>query len=133
MSATEVNSPGLAPLDPTLPAKGLPGPTLPDLDSRSQIHDLVVHFYREIVFDEFLDHVFEDVAQVDWNTHIPKLIDYWCRVLLGQPGYEGTILAPHQEVHDLESFTQEHFDKWFALWVQSIDERWSGPVASRPM
>lgn len=102
-----------------------------DLDTRAQIHDLVVHFYREIVFDEFLDHVFEDVAQVDWNSHIPRLIDYWCRVLLGQPGYDGMILAPHQEVHELESFTTEHFDKWFALWVQSIDERWEGPLAEK--
>ncbi|MGB6057773.1 MAG: group III truncated hemoglobin [Microthrixaceae bacterium] len=107
------------------------GAALPDLDSRTQIHDLVVHFYREIVFDEFLDHVFEDVAQVDWNSHIPRLIDYWCRVLLGHPGYDGMILAPHQEVHEMESFTAEHFDKWFALWVQSIDERWSGPLADK--
>ena len=35
-----------------------------DLDSRSQIHDLVVRFYREIVFDELLGPVFGEVAEV---------------------------------------------------------------------
>lgn len=48
-----------------------------DLDTRPQIHDLVVRFYREIVFDDLLGPVFDEVAEVDWSTHIPKLIDYW--------------------------------------------------------
>ena len=71
--------------------------------SRTEIHDLVVGFYREIVFDELLEPVFGEVAEVDWAIHIPKLIDYWCRVLLRQPGYEGSILEAHQHVHDLKA------------------------------
>ena len=100
-----------------------------DLDSRAEIHDLVVGFYREIVFDELLEPVFGEVAEVDWAVHIPKLIDYWCRVLLRQPGYEGSILEAHQHVHDLKALDVEHFDRWYALWVQSIDARWTGPLS----
>lgn len=103
----------------------------PDLDTRSRIHDLVVYFYREIVFDEFLDYVFEDVAQVDWNSHIPRLIDYWCGVLLRQPGYDGMMLAAHEEVHELDSFTVEHFDTWFRMWVRCVDEMAAGPLAEK--
>ena len=84
-----------------------------DLDSRNEIHDLVVGFYREVVFDDLLAPVFAEVAEVDWATHIPKLIDYWCRVLLGEPGYEGAILVPHRHVHDLEPLRREHFDRWY--------------------
>mgnify|MGYP000346625624 CR=1 FL=1 len=40
-------------------------PTMPDLDSRSAIHDLVVRFYREVVFDDLLGPVFGEVAEVD--------------------------------------------------------------------
>ena len=61
-----------------------PDPTTHDLETRADIHDLVVAFYREIVFDDLLEPVFGEVAEVDWALHIPKLIDYWCRVLLGQ-------------------------------------------------
>lgn len=103
----------------------------PDLDSRAAIHDLVVGFYREIIFDEVLGPVFDEVAEVDWTVHLPRLVDYWCRVLLGQPGYDGAILAPHRHVHELDPFTPELFDRWYELWVRSIDRRWSGPIADQ--
>ena len=100
-----------------------------DLDSRSEIHNLVVRFYREIVFDELLGPVFAEVAEVDWSIHIPKLIDFWCRVLLGEPGYDGYILHAHQEVHEIEAFQPELFDRWYSLFVESVDEGWQGPIA----
>lgn len=75
-------------------------PTAPpsdkDLSDRAQVHDLVVDFYREIVFDDLLGPVFEEVAEVDWTVHLPRLIDFWCRVLLGEPGYDGHVLSPHK-------------------------------------
>lgn len=102
-----------------------------DLDARSQIHDLVVGFYREIVFDDLLEPVFGEVAEVDWAEHIPKLIDYWCRVLLGQPGYQGALLAAHAHLHSLEPLRLEHCDRWYLLWARSVDERWAGPRADQ--
>lgn len=103
----------------------------PDVDSRTSIHDLVVGFYRELVFDDLLGPVFEEVAEVDWARHIPLLIDYWCRVLLGHDTYRGALLAAHHHVHTLEPFTADHFDRWYGLWVASIDSRWAGPCAER--
>jgi hemoglobin len=91
----------------------------------------VVSFYREIVFDDLLGPVFGEVAEVDWSVHIPKLIDYWCRVLLGQPGYDGFMLAPHQHVHELEALRPELFDRWYSLFVDAVDVGWEGPVSER--
>ena len=103
----------------------------PDLDRRGAVHDLVVAFYREVVFDELLHPVFAEVAEVDWSVHIPKLIDYWCRVLLDEPGYDGNLLGAHRHVHSLDPMRSEHFDRWYELWVQTIDARWAGPYADR--
>ena len=100
-----------------------------DLSCRAAIHDLVVDFYREIVFDDLLEPVFQNVAEVDWAVHIPKLIDYWCQVLLRQPGYTGSILEAHQHVHHRDPLQREHFDRWYTLWAASVDSRWSGPRA----
>lgn len=100
-----------------------------DLAGRADVHDLVVGFYREVVFDDVLAPVFGEVAEVDWAVHIPKLIDYWCRVLFGEPGYVGAILSAHRHVHQLEPLRLEHFERWYALWTTSVDARWSGPVA----
>lgn len=102
---------------------------LPDLDSRAHIRDLVVAFYREVAMDELLAPVFCDQAHVNWSVHIPKLVDYWCRVLLGHPGYEGRLLEPHQRVHAMEAFRPELFDRWYSLFVEEVDGAWQGPVA----
>jgi hemoglobin len=104
---------------------------LHDLDSRTQIHDLVISFYRDVVADDLLGPVFTEVAEVDWAVHIPKLIDFWCRVLLGHPGYDGYILGAHQEVHHLQGFEAELFDRWYLLFVDTVDAGWSGPAAER--
>lgn len=102
-----------------------------DLDTRSQIHDLVIDFYREVALDELLGPVFADVAEVDWAEHIPRLIDYWCGVLLREPGYDGHILAAHERVHELDPFGSELFDRWYALFAAAVDTSWQGPMADR--
>ena len=102
-----------------------------DLSTRGAVHDLVVSFYRELVMDDLLAPVFEEVAEVDWATHIPLLIDYWCRILLGHEGYQGPLLAAHRHVHDRQALAAEHFDRWYGLWAVTIDARWSGPGAEK--
>ena len=102
-----------------------------DLLGRTEVHDLVVAFYREIAFDDLLAPVFEEVAEVDWASHIPRLIDYWCRVLFGHPGYDGWLLGAHQHVHQLQAFEPELFDRWYLLWKESVDRTWAGPNAER--
>ena len=102
---------------------------MPDLDNRGAIHDLVIHFYREVAFDDLLGPVFGEVAEVDWAEHIPRLIGYWCRVLLGHPSYDGRILGAHERVHAERPFEPELFHRWYRLFVDSVDGGWSGPVA----
>ena len=107
--------------------------TRPDLVDRVAVHDLVVEFYREVVFDDLLGPVFGEIAEVDWAIHIPHLIDYWCRVLLGEPGYSGAILDAHARIHEMEPLRPEHFDRWLVIWQNAISRRWSGPQADRAL
>lgn len=102
-----------------------------DLSSRSDVHDVVVDFYREVVFDDLLAPIFGEVAEVDWADHIPKLIDYWCRVLFGEPGYVGSILGAHERVSSIEPFGDELFERWYSLWTDVVDRAWAGPNAER--
>ncbi len=116
---------------PETPGAALAPVTAGDLDTRSAIHDLVVAFYREIVFDDLLAPVFAEVAETDWAAHIPRLIDYWCTILLGERGYNGALLEAHREVHRRDPFRDEHFDRWYQLWVAATDARWCGPRAEQ--
>lgn len=106
-------------------------PTRHDLATRTDVHDLVTIFYREIVFDELLEPIFGEVAEVDWAEHIPKLIDYWCWILFGTDGYPGHVTGVHRHLHAQRPIGPVHCDRWFALWVDSIDAGWSGPYADK--
>ena len=102
-----------------------------DLDTRAEIHDLVVRFYREIAFDDLLEPIFGEVAEVDWVEHIPRLIDYWCSIIFRTTSYGGSVTKTHRRLHNLQPIEPEHCDRWFALWVYCVDERWEGPNADR--
>jgi hemoglobin len=95
------------------------------------VHDLVVAFYREIVVDDVLGPYFDEVAEVDWAAHIPKLVDYWCCILLGTTGFAGEVTKAHRHLHELGAIRPEHCDRWYQLWIRCIDARWNGPQASR--
>lgn len=105
--------------------------TRDDLSTPTDVHDLVVAFYREIVFDELLEPVFGEVAEVDWAQHIPRLVDYWCRNLLGERHFDGNVVRVHRHLHELSALRPEHCDRWFKLWTRCIEERWEGPNAQR--
>lgn len=103
----------------------------PDLTTRAAIDQLVTTFYREIVFDDLLEPVFGEIAEVDWVAHIPILIDYWTSILLGAEGHRGSIMGVHRHLHAMAPIERVHCDRWYSLWAGCVDERWAGPIADR--
>ena len=102
-----------------------------DLATPADVHDLVTRFYREIVFDELLEPIFGEVAEVDWANHIPKLIDYWCWILFGTGPNSAPVTKVHRHLHGQRPIEPDHCDRWFALWALTIDAGWTGPYAVR--
>ncbi len=102
-----------------------------DLDSPEQIAEMVRRFYADVAQDSLLGPMFNDVAQVDWSAHLPKLTAFWCRALLSMPGYEGNPFRVHQTVSAKSPFTVAHFERWLELFVETVDCCWSGPRADR--
>ena len=100
-----------------------------DLATRSAVHDLVVEFYREVILDDLLGPVFDDAAEVDWAVHIPKLVDYWCRILLGEPSPPLRTVPAHRALHELVPIRAEHCDRWWELWSGAVDRQWCGSTA----
>ena len=98
-----------------------------DLDDPAEIAEMVRRFYLDVAHDDLLGPVFNDVARVDWAEHLPKLTAYWCRNLLGLPGYEGNPFRAHRRVHALTPFTPAHFERWLELFEETLDGGWVGP------
>lgn len=105
-----------------------PAPTH-DLDTAADIAEMVRRFYADVAQDDLLGPMFNDVAQVDWSEHLPKLTAFWCRALLGQPGYQGNPFRAHLLVHAQREFTAAHFERWLTLFHETLELGWIGPNA----
>jgi hemoglobin len=92
---------------------------------------MVRRFYSDVAQDDLLGPMFNNVARVDWSQHLPKLTDFWCRLLFGLPGYAGNPLRAHQQVHAKRAFTAQHFARWLDLFYETIDLGWTGPNAEK--
>ncbi len=109
-----------------------PAPT-GDLDSPSEIAEMVRRFYQDVAQDNLLGPMFNDVAHVDWSEHLPKLTAFWCRALLGIEGYVGNPYRAHAAVNDQSPFTRAHFERWLELFGDAVELGWTGPNAQRAL
>ncbi|GAB3589839.1 group III truncated hemoglobin [Hymenobacter daeguensis] len=100
-------------------------PALPDLETEADIVRLVDAFYQRVNEDALLRPIFNDVARVDWATHLPTMYDFWSSVLLGTSRYKGRPMARHFPL----PIQAAHFQQWLALFRASVDALFAGPKA----
>ncbi len=104
-----------------------------DLDSPEKVAEMVRRFYQDVAQDDLLGPMFNDVAQVDWSEHLPKLTGFWCRALFGIEGYVGNPFRAHALVHAQRAFTTAHFERWLELFTDTVELGWEGPVAEQAL
>ncbi|WP_205503457.1 group III truncated hemoglobin [Rufibacter psychrotolerans] len=96
-----------------------------DLTTQDDIKALVDTFYQHVNQDELLAPIFNDIAQVDWEHHLPKMYDFWGSVLFGSMAYKGQPFPKHLAL----PIERAHFTRWIALFTQTVDELFAGPTA----
>lgn len=109
------------------------GDPVRDLDTPEEVAEMVRRFYQGVAQDDLLGPMFNDVAQVDWAEHLPKLTRFWCRALLGIEGYQGNPFRAHQLVSDQAPFTTAHFNRWLEMFHETVEDGWVGPNADRAL
>jgi hemoglobin len=92
------------------------------ITAREDIEVLVQEFYGKVRRDPLIGPIFEQQAQVNWNEHLPKLVNFWSDLLLGEDSYRGRPFPPHIRFN-LEIL---HFERWLQLFVQTVDENFVG-------
>ncbi|MDB6053498.1 MAG: SEC-independent protein translocase [Verrucomicrobiales bacterium] len=102
--------------------------TLPkaDIQGSDDCRRMVNAFYEKVREDELLAPVFDDVARVDWNTHLPLLQSFWEKLLFQSGGYRGQPLAKHLML----PVGRQHFARWLSLFIATVDELFDGPKAN---
>ena len=91
-----------------------------DIKSRKDIETLVNSFYLKVRNNEIIGFIFDDVAHVDWEHHLPRMYDFW----------EGNPIIKHILLSKKTPMDALHFDTWLALWKQTVDENFIGETAN---
>jgi hemoglobin len=103
---------------------------LHDIASRADIERMVDGFYARVREDDLLGPIFDDVAATDWARHLPKMYAFWAGVLFATPGFSGNPLAVHLGLGRKVELGEREFGRWLSLFHHTVDELFSGPVAT---
>jgi len=76
--------------------------------------------------DHLIGYIFTDIAQLNLLEHLPRIVDFWESVLFGVAKYQGNPVLKHVHLHQLSALRKEHFERWLAIWNETIRSRYSG-------
>jgi hemoglobin len=98
--------------------------------TQDDLHRLVQSFYTKVRQDPLLSPIFNDVAQVDWEHHLPLLTQFWSNVMLGSSEYKGGAFAKHVMLGQKTTITEQHFTRWLSLFEAEAKSVLHEPYAS---
>ena len=102
---------------------------LPDITNKTDIEFLINRFYDKIKLDEFLGPIFNHIANVDWEHHLPKMFSFWNMALFDAPGYTCHPLKPHLALNAHHKLNPKHFEEWLSLFFSTVNEHFEGVKA----
>jgi hemoglobin len=101
----------------------------PDITTREDIVLLIDTFYKKVKVNKTLGYIFNDVARVDWEHHLPVMYSFWSSLLLGDRTYTGNPMQKHIDLNKITPLTSTGFSEWLLLFKQTTDELFEGDKA----
>ena len=100
-----------------------------DVQSLTDIHTFVDAFYAAVRHDDLLGPVFlARFGEGGWTAHLERMYTFWNTLLFHEPGYKGSPFEKHVSL----PVGNQHFDRWVALFGETLDARFAGPVTEDP-
>lgn len=93
-----------------------------DIRNEEDIKTLVHAFYAKVEEDERLGPIFNEAAGVDWDEHLPKMVDFWSKMLFRTKRYKGRPFRQHLPL----PIGKEDFGRWVGLFVETVNEHFEG-------
>jgi hemoglobin len=76
-----------------------------DISNRAYIQQLVDTFYIKVRADETIGYLFNDVAHVNWEQHLPRMYDFWENILFQTGNFKGNPMTAHTQLHQKSPLT----------------------------
>jgi hemoglobin len=100
-----------------------------DIETRDDILFLLKNFYHRLLLDDSIAYIFTDVAEIDMQSHLPVIADFWEMVLFSADTYHKNAIQPHINLHGKSRFEKHHFDTWLRTFNDTVDEFYQGDNA----
>jgi len=101
----------------------------PDIETRADIEKFITRFYEAVKQDDSIGFIFTDLVQVNWEQHIPVIVDFWETILLDNPVYKKNAMEVHYDLNKKIPLQKIHFNTWLHLFGNAIDEIFAGKIA----
>lgn len=103
---------------------------LMDIQSREEIKLLINSFYNKVKKDDTIGFIFNDIAKINWEQHLPVMYDFWETLLLDAASYRKNAMEVHYTLNRKSPLGETHFNRWLQLFSETVDELFSGEIAT---
>ena len=100
-----------------------------DIQSRKDIEMLINSFYNKVKGDDTIGFIFNDIARVNWEKHLPVMYNFWETMLLDAASYRNNAMEVHYSLNRKVPLNETHFQRWLELFSETVDELFSGKIA----
>ncbi len=98
---------------------------LADIQTLEDIKLLVDSFYAKVQKDDLIGPIFNEKIGNQWTAHLERMYRFWQTILLEEHTYSGSPFPPHKHL----PVEKEHFDRWMAIFTETIDNLFEGKLA----
>lgn len=99
------------------------------IETEEDIILLVNSFYEKVRADKDLGYIFDGVAKVNWETHLPKITEFWKGIAFGKSNFEGNPMQAHILLNNKTPLKPENFKRWLELFKNTLKEHFTGSKA----
>ena len=100
-----------------------------DIENRKDVEQLINSFYDKVKRDNVIGFIFNDVAKVNWEKHLPVMYDFWEGVIFLTGKYSGNPMEVHMKLNQRVKLGKEQFERWIKLFTETVDELFEGKKA----
>ncbi len=101
-----------------------------DIQSRKDIELLINSFYEKVKKDDTIGFIFNDIARVNWEQHLPLIYDFWETLLLDAASYHKNAMEVHYTLNRKIPLEEKHFQRWLQLFFETVNELFIGNIAT---
>ena len=101
-----------------------------DISNRYDIEKLINHFYEKVKPDPTIGFIFTKLVPINWEHHIPVIVDFWETILLDNPVYKKNAMEIHYDLNKKLPLQQKHFSQWLLLFCGTVDKLFTGKTAT---